>query len=289
VGLAIIVLFVLFAALGPIIASSLLHLNATSVDANAILLGPSGKHWLGTTDQGQDVLAQLAVGARTSLLTGLVAGTIATVLAVFFGVAAGYLGGKIDALLTAFTNIFLVLPGLPLLILIASYAKGRGGWELIALIIGLTGWPWAARQKRVQTLSLRKRDFITAAEQIGESRWRIITFEIIPNLAPLISATFISSVIACVFADAGLDFIGVGNINITSWGTMMYWAEHASALSQNAWWWFVFPGLCIALLGAAGGLINFGVDELSNPGCAPPPARAPGSGRACASERQRHD
>lgn len=264
-GLAIVVFFALFAILGPVITGDVLHLNATAADPNAILLGPSGAHLLGTTDQGQDVLAQLAVGSRASLLTGLVAGAIATALAVLFGVTGGYLGGKIDALLTAFSNIFLVLPGLPLLILIASYVKGRGGWELIALIIGLTGWPWAARQKRVQTLSLRRRDFVTAAEQIGESRWRIIGCEIIPNLAPLISATFVSAVIACVFADAGLDFIGVGNINITSWGTMMYWAEHADALSQGAWWWFVFPGLCIAILGAAGGLINFGVDELSNP------------------------
>jgi peptide/nickel transport system permease protein len=264
-GLGIIVFFVLFALFGPMITSDVMHLSPTLVDGTAMWKGPSSAHTLGTTSEGQDVLAQLAVGARASLLTGVVAGTIATVLAVLFGVTAGYLGGKADAVLSAMTNIFLVLPGLPLLIIVASYVKGRGGWELIALIIGLTGWPWAARQKRVQTLSLRRRDFVTAAEQVGESRWRVIGFEIIPNLAPLISATFVSAVIACILADAGLDFIGVGNINITSWGTMLYWAENSQALSNGAWWWFVAPGACIALIGAAGGLVNFGVDELSNP------------------------
>jgi peptide/nickel transport system permease protein len=264
-GLIVIVLFVLFAAFGPFITNDLMHLSATYVNGNAILQPPSAAHPLGTTSEGQDVLAQLAVGARASLLTGVVAGSIATVLAVLFGVTAGYLGGRTDSTLSAFTNVFLVLPGLPLLIIIASYVKGRGGWELIALIIGLTAWPWPARQKRVQTLSLRKRDFITAAEQIGEGRFRIIAFEIIPNLAPLISATFVGAVVACIFADAGLDFIGVGNINITSWGTMLYWAENADALSQGAWWWFVAPGACIALIGGAAGLVNFGVDELSNP------------------------
>lgn len=264
-GIGIIVFFALFAVFGPVITSDVMHLSPSLVDGTAMWKGPSSAHPLGTTSEGQDVLAQLAVGARASLLTGVVAGTIATVLAVLFGVTAGYLGGKADAALSAMTNIFLVLPGLPLLIIVASYVKGRGGWELIALIIGLTGWPWAARQKRVQTLSLRRRDFVTAAEQVGESRWRVIGFEIIPNLAPLISATFVSSVIACIFADAGLDFIGVGNINITSWGTMMYWSENSQALSNGAWWWFVAPGACIALIGAAGGLVNFGVDELSNP------------------------
>jgi peptide/nickel transport system permease protein len=265
IGLGIIVFFALFALFGPMITSDVMHLSPTLVNGTAVWKGPSSAHPLGTTSEGQDVLAQLAVGARASLLTGLVAGTIATVLAVLFGVTAGYLGGKADTVLSAMTNVFLVLPGLPLLIIIASYVKGRGGWELIALIIGLTGWPWAARQKRVQTLSLRRRDFVTAAEQVGESRWRVICFEIIPNLAPLISATFVSAVIACILADAGLDFIGVGNINITSWGTMLYWAENSQALSNGAWWWFVAPGACIALIGAAGGLVNFGVDELSNP------------------------
>lgn len=264
-GLGIIGFFVLVAVIGPLITGGIMHLSPTSIDASAQLEGPSAAHPLGTTQAGQDVLAQLVVGARTSMLTGLVGGLIATVLAVVFGVTAGYLGGKADATLSAFTNIFLVLPGLPLLIIIASYVKGRGGWEMIALIIGLTGWPWAARQKRAQTLSLRRRDFITAAEQIGESRWRIITCEIIPNLAPLISATFVGAVVACIFADAGLAFIGVGNIQVTSWGSMMYWAEADQALGQGAWWWFVAPGACIAILGAAAGLVNFGVDELSNP------------------------
>ena len=264
-GLAIIAFFVLLAIAGPVIASATLHVSATAIDPQQSLLPPSAAHPLGTTQVGQDVFAQLMTGARISLLIGLISGLIATTLAVLAGVSAGYLGGKADAALSAFTNVFLVLPGLPLLIIIASYVKGRGGWLIIALIIGLTSWPWAARQKRAQTLSLRHRDFVTAAEQIGERRWRIIIFEVIPNLAPLISSTFVTAVVAGIFADAGLDFIGVGDVNVVSWGTMMYWAENAQALSQGAWWWFTAPGACIALIGAAGGLVNFGVDEISNP------------------------
>ncbi|MEV4165250.1 ABC transporter permease [Nonomuraea dietziae] len=264
VGVAVFAFFVLAALVGPFVTDAM-GLSPTAIDAAASLQPPSMAHPLGTTMAGEDVLAQLVVGARTSLLVGLVAGTIATTLSVLAGVTGAYLGGKADALLTAFTNVFLVLPGLPLLIIIASYVQGRGGWLLVALIIGLTGWPWGARQKRAQTLTLRRRDFVMAAELAGESRWRIIVFDLIPNLAPLISTSLLGAVVASVFADAGLAFIGVGNINITSWGSMLYWSQQQQALLQGAWWWFVPPGACIALLGTAAGLINFGVDEISNP------------------------
>ncbi|GAA2393372.1 ABC transporter permease [Nonomuraea africana] len=263
-GVAVFAFFVLAALVGPFVTDAM-GLSPTAIDAAASLQPPSAAHPLGTTMAGEDVLAQLVVGARTSLLVGLVAGTIATTLSVLAGVTGAYLGGKADALLTAFTNVFLVLPGLPLLIIIASYVQGRGGWLLVALIIGLTGWPWGARQKRAQTLTLRRRDFVMAAELAGESRWRIIVFDLIPNLAPLISTSLLGAVVASVFADAGLAFIGVGNINITSWGSMLYWSQQQQALLQGAWWWFVPPGACIALLGTAAGLINFGVDEISNP------------------------
>ncbi|MFE3448311.1 ABC transporter permease [Nonomuraea sp. NPDC059194] len=264
VGVAVLVFFVLLAAVGPIVTDAL-GLSATEIDTANPLLPPSVEHPLGTTMSGEDVLAQLVVGARNSLMVGVVAGTIAVVLSVLVGVTGAYLGGKVDAILTAITNVFLVLPGLPLLIIVAGYIQGRGGWLLVALIIGLTAWPWGARQKRAQTLSLRHRDFVMAAETAGESKWRIIAFELIPNLLPLISAGYLGAVIASIFADAGLSFIGLGNIDVTSWGSMLYWSQKEQALLQGAWWWFVPPGACIALLGTAAGLINFGIDELTNP------------------------
>lgn len=179
-GLGLFALFALLAIFGPLFTTHVLHVSASAIDNHASLEPPSGAHWLGTTSNGEDVLAQLLTGTRTSLLVGLVAGSVATVIAVVLGVAGAYLGGKVDAGLTAFINVFLVLPGLPLLIIIASYLKGRGGWILVALIIGLTAWPGGARQKRAQTLSLRRRDFVSAARFSGESSLRIVVTELIP-------------------------------------------------------------------------------------------------------------
>jgi len=264
-GLGIVAFFALVAAFGPVVVTHVLHQSASAVNQAEQLQAPSGRHLLGTTQTGEDVLAQLMVGTRTSLLIGLVAGTIATVLGVVLGVTSAYVGGKLDALLTVFTNVFLVLPGLPLLIIVASYLKGRGGWFLVALIIGLTGWAGAARVKRAQALSLRRREFVTAAEMAGERPMRIIVSELVPHLAPLISSTFVFSVVGGIFAEAGLDFIGAGNVNSVSWGTMLYWSQAEGALTTGAWWWFIPPGACIALVGFAAGLINFGIDEISDP------------------------
>ncbi|NUR85575.1 MAG: ABC transporter permease, partial [Nonomuraea sp.] len=178
---------------------------------------------------------------------------------------SGYSTGKAGAALTAFVNIFLVIPGLPLLIIIASYTQGRGGWIMVAVIIGLTSWPGGARVKRAQTLSLRNRDFVHAARYAGESKARIVLLEVAPHLMPVIASTFLFAVVGSIAAEAGLDFIGAGNPNTVSWGTMLFWAQSQGALLSGAWWWFAPPGLCIALIGTAAGLINFGVDELSDP------------------------
>ncbi|MFI6502484.1 ABC transporter permease [Nonomuraea typhae] len=264
VGVGMIAFVVLVAVFGPFVTDAV-GLSATRLDTANPLAPPSAEHPLGTTLLGEDVLAQLVVGARTSLLVGLVAGTIAVVLSVLVGVTGAYLGGKADATLTLITNVFLVIPGVPLLIIVASYVRGQGGWLLVALIIGLTAWPWGARQKRAQTLSLRNRDFVMAAELSGEKKWRIIVFELIPNLLPLIFTGYLGAVVGSIFADAGLAFIGLGNINITSWGSMLYWSNNAQALVLGAWWWFVPPGALIAVLGTAAGLVNFGIDELTNP------------------------
>lgn len=264
-GLGLFALFAVLAIFGPLFTTHVLHVSASGVHNQASLQPPSGTHWLGTTSNGEDVLAQLLVGTRTSLLVGLVAGSIATAIAVVLGVAGAYLGGKFDAGLTAFINVFLVLPGLPLLIIIASYLKGRGGWILVALIIGLTAWPGGARQKRAQTLSLRRRDFVTSARFSGESSLRIVLTELIPHLAPLISSTFVFAVVGGIGAEAGLSFLGVGDTNSISWGTMLYWAQSNGALLSGAWWWFVPPGVFLAMVGMAAGLVNFGVDEISDP------------------------
>ncbi|WUJ70880.1 ABC transporter permease [Kribbella soli] len=265
VGLVILAVMLLIALVGPVLVGSVLGQSPTKLHAGPALAGPSADHWLGTTSSGVDVFAQFITGTRVSVFVGLVGGTISTFLAVLFGLVSGYHTGRTGAALTGFVNIFLVIPGLPLLLLIASYTRGRGGWAAVALIIGLTSWAGGARVKRAQTLSLRNRDFVAAARYSGDKQSRVLFMEVVPHLAPVIASTFLFAVVGSIAAEAGLDFIGAGNTNTVSWGTMLYWAQSQGALQSGAWWWFLPPGLGIALVGTAAGLVNFGIDELSDP------------------------
>jgi len=230
----------------------------------AIMAPPSAQHWLGTTNLGQDILSQLLVGTRGVMIVGFLAGGIATVLAVIVGVTAGYVGGVTDEVLSALANVFLVIPALPLVIIIAGQLPD-GGPVAIALIIAITGWAWGSRILRAQTLSLRRRDFVEAARANGESLWRIIGFEILPNLTAIIASSFVGTVIFATLSQIALAFIGVTSISEWNWGTILFWAQSNQALARGAWWWFVPAGLCIALLGMALTLINFGIDEFVNP------------------------
>jgi len=227
-------------------------------------LPPSAHHWLGTTANGQDVFAQFVYGGRISLAVGFVSGFVATALAVLLGMLPAYWGGRVDTILATFTNIMLVIPGLPLLIVITAYVHQTGPFT-IALVIGLTGWPWGARILRSQTLSLAQRDFVVAARLAGENRFTILLAEILPNMLSLVAANFVFATIAAILAEASLEFLGLGNPNAVTWGTMLYWAQTGQALLNGAWWWFVPPGLGIALVGLSLSLINFGIDQISNP------------------------
>jgi peptide/nickel transport system permease protein len=258
-GLALLGLFVVMAIIGPFVAPY--DPSATSA---AILRPPSGAHLLGTTQTGQDVLSQLLVGCRVTLLVGVAAGVVSTALAVLIGVTAGYLGGIADEGLSALSNIFLVLPALPLVIVLAGYLKGSGPLS-VAVVISVTGWAFGARVLRAQTLSLRERDFVKAARVRGENVLRIVVMEILPNeLGIVISALLLTTVFAILTA-ASLAFLGLGSLSSWSWGTMLYWAQNAEAFTIGAWWWYVPPGICIALVGTALGLLNLAIDERLNP------------------------
>lgn len=259
VGLGIIVFFVLLAAVGPLIDRT----NPSTL-SSAVLQTPSLHHLLGTTESGQDVLAQLIVGARISLLVGFVAGGIATAFSLFVGLLSGYLGGVSDDLLSTLSNIFLVIPTLPLVIVLAGYLPNKGALS-VAIVISVSGWAWGARVQRAQTLSIRRRDFIEAARIAGESTMRIILFEILPNEWAIVATNFLFTVIFAILTEAALAFLGLANVSEWSWGTMLYWAQNDSALQVGAWWWFVPPGLCIALVGTGLALVNFGIDEFVNP------------------------
>ena len=228
------------------------------------LATPSGAHLLGTTQSGQDVFSQLLVGIRLTLELAVIVGVIATVVSVLVGVTSAFLGGVWDEVLSLFTNVFLVIPSLPLLILLLGYLPQKGQLATIVVLSGL-GWPWGARVIRAQTLMIRNRDFVAASREAGEKSWRIILFDIIPNEVSLIAASFVNTVLYAIGASVALAFIGLADLNSWSLGTMLYWAQSQQALQLGAWWWFLPPGIAVALIGTALVLLNTGIDEFGNP------------------------
>ncbi len=258
-GLGIVGFFVLVAILGPIV----IHHDPIAFSSD-ILQPPSTTHWLGTTQTGQDVFAQVMDGTRVSVSLGFGAGFLATIISVIIGLTAGYFGGLVDDLLSLFMNIFLVIPALPLAVVLAAYFPFRGPLP-VAIIVTITGWAWGARVLRAQTLSMRRREFVESARASGETTLRIIFAEILPNEIAIVAAGLVGTVIYAILAQVGLEFLGLGDVTIISWGTMFYWAQNNEALLLGAWWWFLAPGCCVALLGAGLAFINFGIDELANP------------------------
>lgn len=258
-GLVIVLFFVLLAIFGPMLVPY--SPNATGPD---VLSPPSGAHWFGTTQTGQDVFAQFVTGARVSMLVGFIAAILSKAVALLVGLGGGYLRGIPDEILYVLTSVFLVLPALPLLIVFTAYLPDRGTMS-IAVVIAITSWAGSARILRAQTLSLRKRDFVEAARATGASRSRIIVSEVVPHEIPLIAAGFLFMVVSGILAEAGLSFLGLGNLTTVSWGSMLYFAQSAQAFLYGAWWWFIPPGLAIAVIGAGMALINFGIDEYANP------------------------
>nr|MDT0656677.1 ABC transporter permease [Micromonospora sp. DSM 115978] len=258
-GLAMLAVFGILAVVGPWLAP-----YDPSARGDELLQPPSAQHWFGTTHLGQDIFSQILVGTRGVIFVGFLAGLVATVLSILVGVTAGYLGGMADDGLSALSNVFLVIPALPLIIIIASTIPAAGDL-MVALVIGMTSWAWGARVLRAQTLSLRRRDYVEAARATGESTWRIIGFEVLPNLTAIIASGFVGTVIFAVMSEITLAFIGISSISEWNWGTILFWAQSQQALAQGAWWWFVPAGLAIALLGTALSLVNFGIDEFVSP------------------------
>ncbi|SDO24946.1 peptide/nickel transport system permease protein [Nakamurella panacisegetis] len=259
IGLILLGFFVLVAIFAPLIAP-----YATDDNSFGRSLPGSSAHWFGTTAAGEDVLSQLISGARISVFVGFAAGLLSTVVAVVVGLLWGYLRNWVGDVINFVVNLFLVVPGLPLMIVIAAYLQ-NGGIAMIILVVVITGWAWGARVLRSQTQSLRSRDFVTAAVFSGEGTFRIVFREILPNMVSLIVASFFGAATAAILAEAGLEFLGLGDSSTVSWGTMLFWAQNSNALLRGQWALLFAPGLCIALLATSMTLINFGVDALSNP------------------------
>lgn len=211
------------------------------------LAPPSWEHWLGTTGLGQDVLAQLVAGARVTLGVGFATGALVVAVGAVVGAVAGYAGGRWDAALSLLTNVFLVLPGLPLLVVLAAWLPPGPGSMVVALSVA--GWAWTARVVRAAAASLASREFIDAARVAGEPAWRIVAVELLPNLAPVLRSSFIGATTYAIGAQVGLGFLGLGDLSGVSWGTSLYQAANDAALLVGAWWTFVPTGLCVAAAG----------------------------------------
>jgi peptide/nickel transport system permease protein len=264
VGAVLLVVFTVLAAF-PQLFTPVRDANAHAFD---LMLPPSSAHPLGTTAFGQDILAQLIYGTRQSLVIAVVVGGLATVISVLVGVSAAYLGGVADGVLSSVTDVFLVVPTFPLIVVIAAYA-GKGNLMVMIAVLVLTGWSYGARQLRAQALSLRNRDFLESARVRGERRSYIIVFEMLPTMTSLILANFLGGALYAVLTAAGLQFIGLGDNNSLSWGTMLHWAQSNSALQAGQSPWVIAPGLCVALLGASFALLNYAFDEITNPALRP--------------------
>lgn len=259
VGAVVLILFILMALLAPVLAP-----YPPSASDFLPYLHPSSAHLLGTTSTGQDVLSQFIWGGRVTLEVAFLGGALSTALATFVGLVSGALLGVGDELVTVVTNIFLVIPALPLMVVLAAYINVAGIWPIIAVIV-VTSWAWGARVIRAQVASLRAREYIAFARLSGERFFGVLWRDILPNIISLVSATFLNAAIASILAESALQFLGLGDPLEQSWGNMLYWANNGNALLNGQWAWVLAPGLAIALTGGAFALLNFGLDEVVSP------------------------
>jgi peptide/nickel transport system permease protein len=259
-GLVMVGFMVIVALIAPLI--SVAHPN--DFNLLAARQAPSWNHLFGTTDQGSDIFSQVVLGARRSLLLGAAAGLLATGVAAILGITAAYSGGIVDDVVNFLINVFLTIPPIPLLVVVSGYLKNRGMGTMI-VVLAVVLWAFEARILRGQALSLKSRDFIQAAKVAGESTSRIVFGELIPNMISRIAAAFVLVFYIALLTDAGLEFLGLGDMSKTSWGVTLYWAQVNSTVLQGEWWPFFFPGAALAFTVLGLVLLLAGIDEVSNP------------------------
>jgi len=261
VAATILIIILLFAIIGPFLVRT---------DPNATVGGlydrPAG--WgpllLGTDNEGQSVLANLAYGTRTSLIVGLIAGTIATVIGLVVGIVAGFRGGLIDNLLTSATNILLCIPVIIIVILMSVALDNRSIFTL-AFVMGITSWPWLARAVRAQTTSVRTREHIDVAMMSGASFWSILLRDVLPYLLSYVVMAFVLQVSGAILLESTLSMLGLGPSNAVSLGIMLYWAIQWGSVRTGAWWAFVPPTVMLTLISFSLLLLQSSLDEVFNP------------------------
>ena len=260
-GLFILLFFILVSAFAGILAPY--PVGSIQGDINAILKPPTSKYLMGTDELGRDLLSLIIYGGKVSLTIGFLATLVTAIIGTLVGVSAGYFGGTTEELLMRFTDIFLVIPGLPLMIVLASIL-GATFWNMI-LVIGIQGWTGTARVLRAQVLSLKEKPFIESARAIGASDTRIIIRHIIPNVLPLIVAQMVLRVGSSILSAASLSFLGLGDPTHISWGMTLHYAFSVGSLFSGFYWYIIPPGICITLVVLSFAFIGYALDQVVNP------------------------
>lgn len=243
VGIGIVVFFAFVALFAPVLAPY-----------NPKAIGfipwakPSFAHPFGVNSYGQDVFSQVIYGARVTISVSILAGALTSCIGVIVGLYAGYKSGRSGELLMRLVDVFLVIPNLALMIVLAAFLPRMGIINLV-IIIGALSWLWMARSIRAQTLSEARREYVDAAKALGKSSFEIMFKEILPNILPVVTANMVMVVTSSMLTEATLSFLGLGDPSMISWGQMLSIAFDNSAIIYNAWWWMLPPGLCIATLG----------------------------------------
>jgi peptide/nickel transport system permease protein len=262
IGLAILVAAVLMALLAPVLADSA-GLHAVNTTANPAWANPTKFGPLGTDHLGRSIMTQFIWGSRISLLVGLAATLLAMVIGSVVGITAGFFGGWFEAVLMRLTEWFLVIPFLPLAIVLAAILGPSV--ENIILVIGITSWPFPARLIRAQVLTLKERLYVDRARALGASNWHLMTRHILPNVSGLIIANTTLTVPVAILSETTLSFLGLGDPSRASWGKMLQEGFAAGALTQQAWWYYVPPGLGIMLVVLAFTLCGQALEEVLDP------------------------
>ena len=260
IGLIILVFFLIQAVFAAQLAT---YGPDQEMGPSSILLPPTLTHLLGTDEVSRDVLSEVIYASRVSLTVGFLAAFISLIVGTFIGLLAGYYGGLQGEVLMRFTDLFLVIPFLPLVIVLAAIF-GSSMFNLI-LVIGITGWTWTARTVRSQILSLKERPFVERARSIGATDSHIILQHILPNVIPLAFANSIVLVGNAILAESVLSFFGLGDPVHVSWGMMLHYAYSSGAMSLGAYWYVVSPGVCIVAVMIAFALVGNALDDILSP------------------------
>lgn len=252
-GMVLLALIMLTGILSPVIAPH------DPWERFGAFLEPGWGHLLGTNDMGNDILSELLYASRVSLAVGFGTAAIATILGVGIGLVSGYFRGAVDDILMGITDVFLMIPRIPLIIILIAFLKP--GYGLMVLVLGFLWWTQTARVVRSKVLQVREQAFITSQKTLGFGNGRIIVSDVLPNIIHIIVPKFMLTVASAMIAESSLSFLGLGDASAKSWGMMIKYAFERGGFIQGLWWWYVVPGAAITVTVLSLVLVGFSSAE----------------------------